>query len=119
MSLDGIWVFEVAGLYGWERVSTVFLEKGRYLGGGAIIFSQGTYTSKGNKIKIKLDVTQHGEKQIIFGEKRKKFSSVMTAERDGDIIQGNAHLKGAHSTAAPYQFRLIKLADIPGFPKKR
>ena len=31
MSLDGIWVFEVAGIYGWERVSTVFLEKGRYL----------------------------------------------------------------------------------------
>jgi hypothetical protein len=39
MSLNGVWVLEVAGAFGWERVSTVFLEKGRYLGGGAIFFS--------------------------------------------------------------------------------
>lgn len=118
MSLDGIWVLEVAGLYGWERVSTVFLEKGRYLGGGAIFFSQGTYASKGKKIKFKLDVTQHGEEQIIFGEKRKHFSTVMTAKLKGDMIKGRAHRKGAHSSVANYQFRLIRLADVPRISKK-
>ena len=61
MSLDGIWAFEIAGIYGWERVSTVYLEKGRYLGGGAFIYSKGSYVTKGKKIKINLQVTQHGE----------------------------------------------------------
>ncbi len=39
MSLNGVWSLEIAGIYGWERVSTVFLEDGRYLGGGATHFS--------------------------------------------------------------------------------
>jgi len=34
MSIDGVWALEVADIYGWDRKSTVFLEKGRYLGGG-------------------------------------------------------------------------------------
>ena len=74
MSLDGIWVFEIAGIYGWERISTAFLEKGRYLGGGAIMFSRGTYVLDGKQIKFMLDVTQHGDKRTVFGEKRKHFS---------------------------------------------
>ena len=70
MSIDGIWVCEVAGIFGWERVSTVYLEKGRYLGGGADIFSHGTYVTDGKRVKFKLSVTQHGNKISIFGEKR-------------------------------------------------
>lgn len=117
MNLDGIWVFEISGLYGWERVSTVFLEKGRYVGGGAIMYSRGTYEVDGKKVKIKLDVTQHGEKQTVFGEKRKHFSTIMKARLDGNTIQGKARLKGARSTAAQYHFRLIRLDDIPPFPE--
>ncbi|MCU7836096.1 MAG: hypothetical protein KZQ83_12710 [gamma proteobacterium symbiont of Taylorina sp.] len=117
MSLTGIWVFEVSGIYGWERISTVFLEKGRYLGGGAIMFSKGTYVRDGKKIKIEIDVTQHGEKQTIFGEKRKHFSTTMTGKKSGDTITGLARLKGSHSTTAEYHFRLNRLADIPKLPK--
>ena len=117
MSLDGIWVYEVAGIHGWERISTVFMEKGRYLGGGAIMFSQGTYAVKGKKVDIKLDVTQHGKKQAIFGEKRKHFSVELTAKRKGKTICGQARLKGSRSTAAEYPFRLIRLADLPALPK--
>lgn len=71
MSLDGVWVFEISNIYGWERISTVFLEKGRYLGGGTILFSQGNYVIKDKQITFKLDVTQHAQKQTVFGEKRK------------------------------------------------
>ncbi len=119
MSLDGIWVFEISGIYGWERVSTVFLEKGRYLGGGAIMFSQGTYIPNGKQIKFMLDVTQHGTKQTIFGEKRKHFSTIMTGKLDGDAIEGQARLKGSKSTEAKYHFRLVRLADIPKLPKSK
>ena len=117
MSLDGIWVFEISGIYGWERISTVFLEKGRYLGGGAILYSRGTYALDGKKIKCILDVTQHDGKRTIFGEKRKHFSTIMSGKLDGDTIHGQAHLKGGRSTVAKYHFRLIRLADIPELPK--
>ena len=117
MSLDGIWVFEVSGIYGWERISTVFLEKGRYLGGGAMMFSQGNYTVDGKHIQIELDVTQHGEKQTIFGEKRKFFSTIMNGKLKGKTITGSAHLKGGHSTIAKYRFRLLRLADLQKLPK--
>ena len=119
MSLDGIWVLEIAGIYGWERISTVFLEKGRYLSGSASMFSQGTYVSNGNKVKMKLQVTQHGKKRSIFGEKRKHVSVVLTAKHDGKKIIGKISLKGAKSTAPEYQypFRLVRQTDIPALPE--
>lgn len=117
MSLDGIWFFEVAGVYGWERISTAFLEKGRFLSGSASTFSQGTYVSDGNKVKIKLHVTQHGKKRTIFGEKHKRFSIVMKATSDGDKIEGKISLKGAKSTAAQHSFRLLRKMDLPSLPK--
>lgn len=117
MSLDGIWVFEVAGIYGWERVSTVFMENGRYLSGGASMFSQGTYVSNGNKVKIKLQITQHAKKRSIFGEKRKHVSVVLSGKHDGEKITGRVSLKGAKSTANEYPFRLLRLTDIPALPE--
>ena len=117
MSLDGIWSMEVGGIYGWERLSTVFFEKGRYLGGGPVMFSQGTYVIDGKKVKIENKVTQHGEKRIVYGEKRKQFSLVITAKRDGNKITGKAHRKGDKSTALKYPVRFIRLADLPAFPK--
>ncbi len=116
MSLDGIWFFEVAGVHGWERISTAFLEKGRFLSGSASTFSQGTYVSDGNKVKIKLHVTQHGKTRTIFGEKHKRFSIVMKAICDGDKIEGKISLKGAKSTATEHSFRLLRKMDIPALP---
>ncbi len=117
MSLEGIWSFEIGGIYGWERMGTAFFEKGRYLSGGPVMFSQGTYVVDGKKIKIKMKITQHGKKRIAFGEKRKQFSVVITAKRDGKKIKGEAHRKGDKSNAFKYPVRFSKLADIPAFPK--
>ena len=117
MSLDGIWSVEIGGIYGWERTSTAFFEKGRYLGGGPVMFSQGTYVVDGKKVKIKMKITQHGEKRIAFGEKRKQFSVVVTAKRNGNKIKGEAHRTGDKSNAFKYPVRFFKLADIPAFPK--
>ena len=117
MSLDGIWVVEIAGVYGWERISTAFMEKGRYLSGSASMFSQGTYVSNGDKVKIKLQMTQHGKKRSIFGVKRKHISLVMTAKHDGEKIQGKASLKGAKSTVNEYPFRLLRQSDLPALPE--
>jgi hypothetical protein len=118
-SVDGIWGFEVSGIYGWERVSTIYLEKGRFLGGGAIMFSHGTYVVDGKNIEMTLEVTQHGKEQTVFGEKRKNFSTLLNAKIKGKVIQGQAHLIGARSNAAQYHFRMLRLGDIPPFPKKK
>ena len=118
MSLNGIWVVEVCDIYGWERISTAFLEKGRYLGGGALLYSRGRYALDGKKIKFKLDVTQHGGGRTVFGEKRKHFSTIMNGKLDGDTIRGQIHLKGGHSTVSKYDFRMTRLADIPKLPKR-
>ena len=117
MSLEGIWSVEIGGIYGWERMGTVFFEKGRYLGGGLVMFSRGTYIVDGKKIKIKIKITQYGEKRIAYGAKRKQFSVVVTAKRDGNKIKGEAHRKGDKSNAFNYPVRFYKLADIPAFPK--
>ena len=93
------------------------MEKGRFLGGSASTFSQGTYVLDGDKLKIKIQVTQHGEIRTIFGTERKRLSVVMKATYDGDKIEGKISLKGAKSTAAKYAFRLLRKADLPAFPE--
>ncbi len=118
MSIDGIWVFEVAGAFGWDRISTVFLEKGRYLGGGSAIYSTGNYTIKGKKVTMRIDVTQHGKKIAMYGEKHHHFSTLISAKikKKGKRIDGTVSLEGARSTAARYHVRWLKQEKIPGFP---
>ncbi|MCU7835612.1 MAG: hypothetical protein KZQ83_10215 [gamma proteobacterium symbiont of Taylorina sp.] len=120
MSLDGIWVFEVAGLYGWERLSTVFMEKGRYLGGSSSIYSQGKYVIKGKKVKIQLDVTQHGDLSVVFGIKSRHFSTVTTAKikKKGQKIEGIVRMEGARSNVNTYHVRWIKQEKILALPSK-
>lgn len=111
-SLNGVWVLEIAGIYGWERIATVFLENGRYLGGGAFHYTQGSYVLDGKKVKFKLHLTQHGEKRTIFGEKSHHIYTEMIAKCKTNKIQGKARLKSAKSTAAEYPFQLLRQTDI-------
>ena len=112
MSLNGVWVLEVASAYGWERVSTVFLEKGRYLGGGEKFFSQGSYVKKGDEVKISLQVTRHGNAKTVFGEKSKFFSAVIKANVGKNEITGHVQLKDAHSSVAKYPVRFLRQTDL-------
>lgn len=117
-SLDGIWVLEAAGIFGWERLSTVFLEQGRYLGGGPIFFTQGTYVSKKNKITFNLQITRHNSKAktVVYGDVRKQFSTILEAKRVKNKIEGTMRLKGAKSSVATYRVRLLKKAELPEIP---
>lgn len=112
MSLNGVWVLEVASVYGWERVSTAFLENGRYSGGNANYFSQGSYTKKSKDVTIKLDITRHGNKATIFGEKHDHFSVIFSGKKKKNKIKGMVHLQNAHSSIASYPTRFIRLADL-------
>ncbi len=119
MSLNGIWVLEIAGVFGWERVSTVFLEKGRYLGGGAIFFTQGSYVKKKNIVEFNLEITRHNnkDKTVIYGEVRKQFRIIMKGKVKQDKIIGVMSLEGAKSTVAKYHVQLLRKSDLPKIPK--
>jgi hypothetical protein len=60
------------GPYGWEQLSTAFLQNGRYLGAGADHHSIGSYTSSDGIVKVKLRLTQHDQTRTVFGSKKKQ-----------------------------------------------
>lgn len=116
MALDGIWTLEVAGIHGWERVSTAYLEKGRFLGGSAESHAIGIYSVKGKKFKAKVKVSQHGEIRTVFGKKHKRFTVLFSGKHEGDQLVGTISLKGAKSTDPEYPVRLLWQEDLPTPP---
>ncbi len=61
MSVDGIWKIEFLQSYGWEAVSTAFLENGRYLAASQDHYTIGRYEVSENNIKIVATIYLHGE----------------------------------------------------------
>ena len=61
MNVDGIWKIEFLQSYGWEAVSTAFLEKGRYLSASQDHYTIGRYEVSGNNIKVIATIYLHGE----------------------------------------------------------
>ena len=113
MPFDGVWTSELPGVYDWTRVSTLFLEKGRYLGGGPDHFEIGTYKIDGDNIVADLRVTQYGEVRTLFGAKHKHIDIIVSGKRDGDVIRGTLRLKDAQDDVMSYQIRLIRRQDLP------
>ena len=52
MSVEGIWKVEMLGPYGWENVSTAFLEDGRYLAASQDHYVTGSYEVNGNRVRV-------------------------------------------------------------------
>ena len=61
MNIEGAWKVEMLGPYGWEKVSTAFLQGGRYLAAGADHHSVGSYEDADDTLKVNVRVMQHGE----------------------------------------------------------
>ena len=61
MKLDGIWKVEMLGPYGWEAVSTAFLENGRYLSASQDHYVLGRYIVNGDNIRVEGDMHPHSE----------------------------------------------------------
>ena len=92
MSFEGVWQVEMMGPYGWEKIGTAFLRKGRYLGAGADHHSVGAYEEDGDNIKMQLKVTQHGKARTLFGESKKQVEAVIEGKlKKAGKITGIAH----------------------------
>ena len=69
MSCKGVWIMEMKGPYGWERIGIAFIKNGEFLGAGPNHYSVGSYKEDGNNLEISITVTQCGALRTIFGKK--------------------------------------------------
>lgn len=95
MSCEGVWVVEMKGPYGWERIAIAFLKNGEYLGAGPNHYSVGTYKQDGDKFEMTVVVTQHGQLRTIFGKKfAGKLQITLSGKIEDDKITGTSKAKG-------------------------
>lgn len=109
MSTNGIWKVEMLGPYGWEPVSTAFLEDGKYQAASENHYAVGNYEVSGNRIKISAATVQHGETRPVFGKTEKNLDLKLDGEIDGDVINGQAR---DDSSAYQISVQMTRLADL-------
>jgi hypothetical protein len=110
MKFDGVWKIEILGPYGWEAVSTAFLEKGRYLAASQDHYTIGKYEVSGDSIKVEAVMHPHSKPQHPTGSGAapRKFGC------EGQI--SGAHISGQIDDSAAQQTmtaRGTRLDDLP------
>jgi hypothetical protein len=110
MSVDGIWQIEMLGAYGWENVSTAFMEDGNYKSAAEGNYSVGSYQISENKIKVSSHHVSYGKARTLFGAKNKEISLNIEGVVDGDRISGQATDDQGKFFIT---FRATRLADLP------
>jgi hypothetical protein len=109
MSVNGIWKTEMLGPYGWESVSTAFLEDGRYLASSQDHYAVGSYVLTGSQIKMTATTYSHGQVRTMFGAREPQMELSFDGEISGDQINGQAEDEtGKYSIT----FRATRLADL-------
>ena len=111
MKVDGIWKVEMLGPYGWEAVSTAFLENGRYLGASQDHYTIGRFQVCKDTIKVEAVMRPHSQAQNPSGgsEPPRKFGF------EGQI--GDGHISGQVDESEGQQSMTVRgtrLGDIPG-----
>ncbi len=109
MSVNGIWKIEMLGPYGWEPMSTAFLEDGRYLSSSQDHYTIGRYELTGNEINVTAAMHSHGELRTMFGSREPQMQLTFGGTVSGDQISGQAENKQAKYSIT---YRATRLADI-------
>jgi hypothetical protein len=95
MSCEGVWVVEMKGPYGWERIAIAFLKNGEYLGAGPNHYSVGSYKEDGDNLEVSVVVTQYGQLRTIFGKKfAGKLQITSKCKIEKNKITGTSKAKG-------------------------
>ena len=109
MSVNGIWKIEMLGPYGWESVSTAFLEDGRYLSSSQDHYAVGSYVVTGSQVKTTATTYSHGQARTMFGARAPQMELSFDGEISGDQINGQAEDKTAKYSIT---FRATRLGDL-------
>jgi hypothetical protein len=110
MSVNGIWQIEMLGAYGWENVSTAFIEDGKYKSASEDHYSVGNYDISGNKVKISARHVSYGQARTLFGAKNNEINLNIEGVVDGGRINGQATDDEGKFFIT---FRATRLADLP------
>lgn len=110
MSLNGIWKLAMLGPYGWEAISTAYLEDGKYRGASRNHYAVGEYTVSGEQLELSVKYVTHGEARTMFGKKAHKMDLEHRGEIRGDEIHGQTRERDSDY---PITFRVTRLADLP------
>lgn len=111
MNVEGVWKVEMLGPYGWETISTAFMQGGRYLGAGIEHYSIGSYNETEGTLAVHTLTTQHGKTRTVFGETSKEIDLRIECVLEGrDTIQGKAFPAG--KTQFDVKVRLTRLGDL-------
>ena len=110
MSVEGIWKVEMLGPYGWDAVSTAFMEDGRYLSASQDHYTVGRYQIDGEQIKVTVANHPHRSDRTMFGAPGAHSGLIFDGEINGDQISGQAEDKEAEYSIT---FRATRLADLP------
>ena len=110
MSVDGIWQIEMLGAYGWENVSTAFLEDGKFKAASEDHYSLGSYDISENKVKMSTHHVSYGQARTLFGAKNKEINLNFEGELEGDRVMGQAT---DDQSKFFITFRATRLADLP------
>jgi hypothetical protein len=115
MNLNGIWSYELGGVYGWEPVGTLFFKDGHITGGGRNHFATGIYKTKSDGVVLHIEINQFGERRALFGQKSEQVRVDVKAKRDGNEMIGEATLP--HTVSGSIHFGLCvrykRRGDLP------
>ena len=120
MSVDGVWKVEMLGPYGWEAVSTAFMEDGRYLSASQDHYSVGRYQIDGERINVTLVNHPHRSDRTMFGAPGAQAELTFEGEIKGDQLSGQAEDKqgGVLNYLPRYQTGRLALTRIHKFGDK-
>lgn len=110
MSVDGVWKVELLASYGWDAVSTAFLENGRYRAASQDHYALGRYQVNGDQLQVTAVAYAHGEVLNLLGISDKQLEFRFEGEVNGDQVDGQADdSQGRYSVT----IRATRLADLP------
>ena len=110
MSVNGIWKVEMLGPYGWDAVSTAFMEDGRYLSASQDHYTVGRYQIDEKQIKVTVTNHPHRADRAMFGVPGSDGGLSFDGEINGDQISGQAEDKQSKYSIT---YRATRLADLP------
>jgi hypothetical protein len=91
MSAEGIWKVEMLGPYGWEAMSTAFLEDGTYRAGSVSHYATGTYAADDDKLTVNATLVLHkGASRTLFGQEGDRHEVRFNGRLAGDTASGDA-----------------------------
>ncbi len=111
MSVEGVWKVEMKCPFGWGKLETAFLEKGRYVAASVDHYSTGTYAVDGDSFTADIQITQYGKVRKILGSNKNQFSHRLEAQirKDGKIVGRTDLSEGKKHNP---KLRLTRLSDL-------